>query len=777
MKKEEHAGELNLEKFYTTISSYKWLILIIMLLSAMLMFISLYFKPSVYISSTMIEVKSKPKTSMPSDVLMGAFSFGGGGKVGKEVEIFKTFFINEKAIDKVKLHTQYYVENFYKDIEIYDDNIPIELTNIKVLNKKIIDKKIILIPTGNSFLLKVDYSLMDYVMKFLKPKSYITLDSDKKYFFNEEIENEYVKFKINKTSDLIKPIKFVIHGENRKIYTDFISKKLSIQQLGETIPLIKITYEDTIPKRANDYITALTSSFIEESINSKNEQNNRILKFIDAQLNNIREALKKSENKLEVYKMKNDVIEPSIQSKKYIEKLSELEIQLSENLLKQKLVENLSTFIHNHHNLDAIAPSLMELHDKPTLDLIVTYQNLEIKMSNLRTELTDEHPELITVKRQMYYIRQKIISNIKNLKSLIKEKYFSLKKEKKSYEAKIKSLPKDEKNLVNINRDYKVSTTMYDYLLKKKTESELLIVSTLSDYKIIDKAHTEEEPIKPKRAMLMVSAPLMGLLLGVVLAVILKSLNNKISNKEELKELTDLPLLGIIPSYKNNKTKLEVFDDSHSEFTESYRSLRSNLPTQKADGMANVIVVTSTVESEGKTTMIANLASVFQMAGYKSIILNLDLRKPTLHGYFDLPNEKGMSTYLNGEDSIQDIIFSTKYPDLHVITSGPIPQNPSELILSKKFNTLLNILKTRYDYIFIDSAPVGLVSDTIHLMKFADMNIIIFKENHAEVSYIDAMHSIIERSNIKNVGIVLNQSKSKAKSKGYGYGYGYGYGA
>jgi len=773
MKKEEHAGELNLEKFYNTITDYKWMILTIMLIFAMLMFINLYFKPSIYSSSTIIEVKSKPKASMPSDILMGALSFGEGGKVGKEVEVFKTFLVNEKAINKVKLQTQYYLEDGYRDIEIYKD-IPIEVTDVEVLNENIIDKKIILIPKEDGFSLAIENNFIDYAMKFLDPNAYINLDNGKKYSFNEEVNSEYFKFKVNKKFDLNQPIKFIICGDNRNIYTNTVTENLSIQQVGATIPLIQISYQDTIPKRANDYITALTTSFIEESIKSKNEQNNRVLTFIDEQLNSIRAKLKKSENKLEVYKTKNDIIEPSIQAKKYIEKLSEVEIQLSENLLKQRLVDNLSTFIKNNHNLDAIAPSLMELKDKPTLDLIVSYQNLEIKMSNLRTELTDEHPELVTVKRQMLYLREKITSNILNLKTIIKQKHLSLKQEKRSYAEKIKSLPKEEKTLVNINRDYKVSSTMYDYLLKKKTESELLIVSTLSDYKIIDAAHSDEEPLKPKRTLLMIVAPLIGLLLGVVLAVILKSLNNKITNKEELEDLTDLPLLGIIPLHKNKKIKVEVFNEPNSEFTESYRSLRSHLPSKKDDGRANIILVTSTVENEGKTTLIANLASVFQMAGYKSIILNLDLRKPTLHEYFDLKNDKGMSSYLSGKESIQNIIFSTKYPDLHVITSGPIPNNPSELILSHKFNILLDILKTRYDYIFIDSAPVGLVSDTIHLMKFTDINLVIFKENHAESSYVDAIHNIIKKSNIENVGIVLNQSTSKNKSNGYGYGYGYG---
>jgi len=773
MKKKEYSHELNLKRFYDTLVEYKWLIFTIILLSTIFMFLNLYFKPSIYSSSSLLEIKSKPKASMSSDSLIEALSFEDGGTIEKEIEILKTFLINDKVISKLNLKNRYYQEEGYKDIEIYK-NIPIEIRNIKILNNDIIGKKIVLTPMSNGFSLSIDYSLMDYVFKFFKPESYITLDSNIKYLYNKEIENKYFKFNIKKKSNITKPIKFIFCGNNRKIFTDFISKNLSVQQIGATIPLIKITYQDNIPKRANDYITTLTSTFINESINAKNEKNNRILMFMDKQLSNIRFKLKKSENKLEVYKRKNRIVEPSIQARKYIEKLSELEIKLSENSLKQKLVNNLYSFIKHNSNLDAITPSLMELNDKPTLDLIVSYQNLEIKMSDLKTELTDEHPKIITVKRQMYFIKQKIISNIKNLSSLIKQKDISLKEEKRVYEAKIKSLPKEEKHLVTINRDYKVSSTMYDYLLKKKTESELLVISTLSDYRIIDKAHTDNEPIKPKRVLLMIVAPLIGLLLGIVLAVILKSLNNRISSKEELEELTDLPLLGIIPLYKNKEAKLEVYNDFNSEFTESYRSLRTNLPSKKEDGTANIIVVTSTVESEGKTTLVSNLASVFQMAKYNSIILDLDLRKPTLHKYFDLNNEKGMSTYLSGKDTIQDIIFSTKYPNLHIITSGPIPTNPSELILSHKLNTLLDILKTHYDYIFIDSAPVGLVSDTIHLMKFADMNIIIFKENYAKVSFVDAIDDILKKNKIENVGVVLNQSKSKNKSYIYGYGYGYG---
>ncbi len=766
-------GELNLEKLYITLAKYKWLIIALMFLSSILMFSNLYFKPSIYLSSSILEIKAKPKTKMPNDILLSALSFGGSGKVEKEIEILKTFLVNEKAIEKLHLGVRYFTIKNYKDIELYE-SVPIKVKDISIHSKYIVGKEITLNPHGDYFTLSVKNSLKDSIFRFFSPHSFITLEENKKYFYKKKIKNDFFELTINKESNLNKKIKFVLCGSSRLIYNDITRKSLTIEQLNPNAPLIKISYEDNLPKRANDYINMLSQSFIDISIKAKNEQNNKILSFINKQLKKIKTTLQNSEEKLETYKKENKIIEPTVQAKKYIEKLSELEIQLSENNLKNKLVSNLLHFTRKNQNLDAIAPSLMELNDKPTLQLITSLQSLQIKQANLQTELTNEHPQLITVSKQIHHIRNKILYNLKNLKSLILQKDRSLKNEKTSYEVKIATLPKEEKNIVNINRDYQVSATMYNYLLKKKTESELLIVSTLSDYKVIDKAYTDIKPIKPKKALLMFAAPFIGLILGIIIATILQALNTKISSHSELESLTDLPILGLIPELNKKHIKVEVYNDLYSRFTESYRSLRSNLPNKIFNENGKIILVTSTIANEGKTTVTSNLASIFQMAGHKTIILSLDLRKPTLHNYFDLSNEKGISSYLIGKDSIQDIIFATKYTDLHIITSGPIPNNPSELILSDKLTELLSLLKTRYDYIFIDSAPIGLVSDNIPLMKLADKNLLVLRENYAEESFLVSLDNMIQKNQLQNIGLVLNRSKSKTKLYGYGYGYGYG---
>jgi capsular exopolysaccharide synthesis family protein len=178
---------------------------------------------------------------------------------------------------------------------------------------------------------------------------------------------------------------------------------------------------------------------------------------------------------------------------------------------------------------------------------------------------------------------------------------------------------------------------------------------------------------------------------------------------------------------------------------------------------------------EGKSTTVANLAAIFQMAEYKSIVIDLDLRKPTVYNYFNIDGSRGMSTYLSGKSSTGEIIQSTEYKYLDIIPSGPVPPNPSELILTGKLNKLLDELKTVYDYIFIDSAPLGLVTDTIHLMQYADTNLIVFRENYAKKSYVKDLNHLVERHDLKHVGIVINSVDNAHGSYGYGYGYGYGH--
>ncbi len=769
----QNEGELDFKEILKTILHYKWSIFVISFVILLMTAFFLYFRTPLYMSYAVLEVKSDKKEGMlGGDFLGSAFSSFGDEKVDKEIEILKTFHVNNYALNKVNFQTQYFVDEGFKKVEIYD-NVPIKLNNITIFDEQIVGMRVKLIPVKDGYHLQVENSFLKKVLHTLFNKEIIELDDQKVYHYGTPLKTDYFELTIEKNATVEQPIYFIFKGNNRQIYQTII-KNLQISQINPAAPLIEVSYKNTIPKRANAYVNAVVESFILQSVADKSRQTDRIIDFINKQISDIRAKVDKSEKKLEKYRIENQAIDPSLQAETYIKELSNIEIELSGNSLKQELIQNLLLFTKKNKDLDVIAPSLMQLEDAPTIDLISRLQEAQIKEEGLKIEYSAKYPGLIAVRKQISHIQKKITLNLENLRSSISHRNTNLEKLKKFYDTKLESLPTQERTLINLKRDYEVTSETYNYLLKKKSESEMLKVSILSDYRVIDHAYNNGKPIGPKYSYILFAALMIGILLGIGQALVRNYLNDKIQTKADIENLTRLPIYGILPTVKQKEFKLEVFKDTRSPFSESYRSMRTNLQFARKPNQANVILVTSTISGEGKSTIVANLGAIFQMANLKTIIVNLDLRKPTLHHYFNARNNAGMSTYLSGKSRIGEIIQATKYNNLDIIASGPIPPNPSELILTDKLDELIEALKEEYDYIFIDSAPLGLVTDTMHLMQYADISLIVFRENYAKKSFVTDLNSLVEKHHLKHIGLVINSVDESSGSYGYGYGYGYG---
>ena len=768
--------KFDLREVFNTFHKYKWSILLITLFTFLVGAYSLYFKPDIYSSTAVIEVKSVAggtKGSMSEgDFLGGALSGFGSSNVNKDIEILKTFHVNNSVLNKLNFHTRYYVDQGLKKVEIYNFS-PIKVTIVTIIDPRIIGRKVKLTPLEDGYQLQVENTFKSKMLHSLFNKEIIEFDDTKIYPYDTSMENDYFELTIEKKDIIDQPVYFQLLTSNREIF-EGIKGNLNISQINPDAPLINITYTDTIPERADAYVNAVAESFILQSVAEKTKGNDRIIDFIDNQLSDIKTKLDNSEKKLENYRIENKAIDPTLQGATYIQEMSRIDIELSQNELKEMLMKNLLSFIAKGKNLDAMAPLLMELNDPSTLALITKLQEAQIKEEGLKAEYSSKHPGLIAVRKQIRYIIKKLILNVQNLKSSMSHRNSNLAKLKKSYDKNIESLPTQERILINLRRDYEVSAETYKYLQRKKSENEMIKVAILSDYRVIDNAYHDYRPISPKRALFMVVFLMLGAILGISQAFLRHFMNNKIQNKQDIENLTTLPIYGILPILKQNVIKLEVFKDPKSPFAESYRSLRTNLQFTRKEDQANVILVTSTIAGEGKSTTVANLGAIFQMANYKSIVINLDLRKPTLHHYFEVKNNAGLSTYLSGKNRIGDIIQSTQYKNLDIISSGPIPPNPSELILSDKLDELLDTLKEVYDYIFIDSAPLGLVTDTMHLMQYADTSLIVFRENYAQKSFVSDLNNLVKSHDLKHIGLVLNSVDISTGSYGYGYGYGYG---
>ncbi len=750
--------DVNVKEMFRTLNNYKWSILIITIISIIIASIYLYFQQPIYSSYAIVKVKTKDGIKSINSNILNPVSGPVTANVKEDMALIKTFYINDQALKlgKVNYKVQYYKNRHNKSVEI-NKLIPIKLTNIEIFDKKFLGRKLTITQKDNGYRLKIKYSILERLKAKILGQSLKHIKQKKPFPYNKQITTPYFKLKVLKLSNYKEAIDVKINNENRYIYESIIKNNLKVTQLEDDISLIKISYKDNIQQRGLLYINSLTKSLIKESIKNKNEQNDKVLNFIIQELHKMKKKLTKSEENLEQYRIKNDVIQPSTQASTFITELANIDIRLSENRLKKKIIKNIDNILQKSYNPDSISPLLMALDDRPTLKLIEVLHDSQLQKNELLSEYTYKHPTIKALQRKIDTAKAKISSNIKNLKKSIIDTNKNLSRLKSSYENRIKRLPTKERRVVNIKRDYEVSSKMYNFLLQKRAENEMVRVATLSDYKVIDKAYSKLDPVSPNYKLVLIAFTILGLITGVIFAFIRNAISDKIVDREDIENETDLPIYGVVPFIKKGYEKVQVYNNLNSYLTESYRNLRTTLQLSLKDNK-KVILITSTVKGEGSNIVTANLGAIFGMANYKTVVVDLDIREPSLDKIFGVYNDvkAGLASYLLGQDPISDIIYhSSEYDSVDIIPVGAISINPSELILSSYLPILIERLKKEYDYIIINSTPFGFIQDTKYIMKFSDINLVVFRENYSKKSDIINLNKIVEKENIKNIKVVF----------------------
>ncbi len=744
-KPKRENDELFFLDFIKTILPYKWSIFFITFMILLLTSIYLYFTPPTYESTATIKIKTDKSLNQLTikDPISSALSQSDASNIEQEIAILNSFYICDKAINKLNMEVQYFIKEGYRKVEFFA-NPPIKIENITIYHDKMIGKEFILHPEENGFKIEQKDNPISQLFQY-----------------NKEIQLKDFKCTIKKESNFSSPIYFKLNGSNRDIYENIVKKRLKLSQLNMEVSIIKLSYKDSSIKRANAYINGLIDVYLAESVTNKNRENNKVLKFINQQLKTIGKTLGKSETQLQEYRVKNKVIEPTKQSRLLLDRLNSIEIKIEENKIKKSLIKNLLILSKNSQYLENMIPTLKALDERPTIELIQKIENMRQNIDKLSIKFTNKHPDIILLETQIRKNQNKVYGNIKNLQQNINQQQKGLYKQKKKNEKKLKKLPKKEKQLIQFQRNYDVNAKMYAYLLEKKSENDLKRVATLSDYEIIDSAYSSRKPVSPKKAMLLIASTIIGLILGTFIAYLRNRLSRKIQTIRDIQELTTLPIYGEIPLLLKKNSAFEVLEHPNSLLTTYFRKLRTKLQLITNKRKGNSLLVTSSMPNEGKTDTILNLSHLFQLAGYKSIIIDLDLYQPTLHQYFNINSKKGISTYLNHRDNVEDIVFKTEYQNLDVILAGEEILNPSELLLSKKLRLMLSTLENSYDYIFINSAPLMVVEESLYFMQFTDINLIVVKENSTKKSFLTNLKQSIELYEFKNIQLLFNTSKLK----------------
>lgn len=757
--------EMGIKDFFKIIFSYKLFIFIIVMIFVILSNIYLFFTSDIYRTSAKIEVITFDKSNRDTNDLLQN-TFYANKEVDKEIEKLTTFEINQKVIKDMNLQVQFFKHKIYhKYDEIYEESVPIEIQKIQNVKDEILRKMIKLTPLEKGYRLEIVHFYPEQLSHMLFKKKLFQFDNVMtSYPYGKVVKTKYFECFITETVKLDEPIYFKLHGDSRDIYDNLVFDRLSVSQKNKEAPILEILYEDNIPKRAMDYINKLVEFFNKEGRIQKSQRNNQISKHLEERLIDSTKKLKEAESELEQYKIENRAIKISTQTDLLMRELNELDSSISANNLKETMIHNILNILEEGGAFNSIGPLLMELNDRVTLSLLDSLQLLELENTKLSAEYTDEYPDLITLHQQIDKVKQKIIGNLKNLKSLTVNKQMSLEESKDKKESGLARLPIDETNMVNLNRRYELLLNMNDYLARKKNENDTIKAAIISDYKMVEKAYEVKVPIKPKKSLIVILSLILGLLTGVILVLLRHSLSNKIRNLKNIKNYTGLPIHGIIFfSRKSKKSRtIEVFKQTQSNFSNSFRELRTNLQFQSQSDDSKVFLLTSISAKEGKSTVVLNLSAILQLAGYRTLVIDLDLHKPSLDKYFDIEVTSGMSGYLAGKDNISEIIYSTIYPNLDIIPVGTIPINPSELILSSKIEKLFETLKKQYDYIIIDTAPLNLLTDTITLMKYADINLVVLNKKRIRKSSLVRLENIADKYK-QNIGLVINRGSKSDK--------------
>jgi tyrosine-protein kinase Etk/Wzc len=594
--------------------------------------------------------------------------------------------------------------------------------------------------------------------------------------FNKQYENHFIIYTISLYNDFdtsLKNSKFYFTINSNRALIDYLERNIVVEPINFNANTIKVAFKDFNKYKARDIVDAIDRLYLEYSKEEKNKATKQKIDFLNLQLFNTEKRLEEFENYFENFTIDNKTLNLQSEINEVIKVMVALDSQQFEvrvkltklEQLKRQLIEEAYTYI---------TPGEEKLYSGNILKNVEQLNSLLSEKELLLASYNENTFAVSKKKQQIDILKNATLESIDNVLTQLKDSKGKLENRRKSVESNFIGLPSKGTEFSKAKRFYALYEGFYMSLMQKKNEFEIAEAGTVTNFVVLTPATLPGNQIFPKRIMIYGIGLVSGFIICFMFIGVRYLVHNKVSNQAELENLTFLPILGLIPQYKLEKlisSKLIVHKNPRSSVSESIRSIRTNLEFINNISDRKVITVTSTVSGEGKTFVAVNLAGIMGMAQHKVILLDLDMRRPRVHNCFDEENNgKGISTLLIKKYTLEECVRKTAIPNLDYITAGPTPPNPSELILSDAFATLLIELKEQYDIIILDTPPVGLVTDGIIAMKKSDIQIYVTRAEYTKKELLKTINRIAKVNNFKNIGIVLNGIQ-KTGINGYGNSY------
>ncbi len=781
---QEEQSSFNFQTIYTAfILNWKWFLLSVLVCLG-IGFLYIRYATPLYSTSAKLLIKDGNDDkrggggalqALESMSNLGIISSNYG--VENEQEILSSTTIAEQAIRDLQLYANYYIKGNVKKKLVYKEQ-PITV-NIDPAHLETLDAPINLKikREGNSYKIKGEYYIAKDEISVTGPYDIektvtafpvtirtqvgtLTLTQNKPYTL-EDGETLYV--------DLLSPRK-TAHG---------YVKSLTIEQTSKTSSVFSMQMQDQSIKRSIDYLKQLVICYNRQANEDKNEVAIRTEEFINDRLAKIDAELSSTDGQMESYKKQNRLMELQLDAMTTSTNTSTYEQKLNEANTQIALIASLINFADRPGNKHQVLPSNIGLQDEASTSLINEYNKIALERNRLLRTASEASPVVVELTSQLDNMQSSIRQALQQARKGLVIQRDAIQKQLGLYDSQVTKAPEQERILTQIGRQQEVRSGLYLMLLQKREENSISLAATADKGKLIEMPQFDKK-ISPKGSIIMLAALVLGIAIPAGFLYIINFFRYRIEGHEDVAKLTNLPIIAdIVVASDTAKTRADivVHENQNNQMEEIFRSMRTNIQFMLKPGQ-NVILFTSSTSGEGKTFTAANLAVSFALLGKKVILIGLDIRKPRLAELFKINNyTTGITNLLimnnpTWDDVKEQILPSEINNNLDLLMAGPVPPNPTELIARPALEQVINQIKQHYDYVLIDTAPIGLVTDTLQIGKLADISIYMCRADYTPKASFNIINNLATEKKLPNMCIAINGIDLSEKKYGYYYGYG-----
>ena len=742
----------------------------------------LYFQIPVYQVSASIIIKDDKKGGNSGSADLENLGLGGvitsAQSIDNEIEVLRSKTILKEVVNNLELYITYYDEDEFPRQEMYKTSpVVVNLTvqeADKLPNAALIDMKL---ASDGGLDVNLKVGLNEYNKRFDKlPAVFPTNVGTFGFTLRDSLSNGQVEGQkdVRHISAVVSQPFGVAKGYQWALTIAPTSKATSVA----TVSLV-----NTNIRRGQDFINKLMEMYNRNTNNDKNEVAEKTREFINERIKIIDEELGNTEEKLETFKRNAGLTDISSDAQLAVSGNAEYEKKRVENGTQINLVRDLAKYINNPLNEYEVLPSNIGLTDNGLTTQLERYNELVIERKRLLRTSTENNPMIINLDMSIRAMRANVKTAIDGtLQGLLIVKA-DLDREASRFSRRISDAPGQERQYVSIARQQEIKAGLYLMLLQKREENAITLAATANNAKIIDEPAAEGGPVSPKPKMIYMIAFVLGVGLPIGVIFLIGLTKFKIEGRGDVEKLTRLPIVGDVPLTAEKTGSITVFENQNNLMSETFRNVRTNLQFMLGNGQ-KVILVTSTVSGEGKSFISANLAVSLSLLGKKVVIVGLDIRKPGLNKVFNIARkEQGITQYLsNSEKNLMDLVQASDVSkSLYILPGGTVPPNPTELLARDGLDKAIETLKKNFDYVILDTAPVGMVTDTLLIGRVADLSVYVCRADYTRKAEFTLINELAENNKLPNLCTVINGLDLQQKKYGYYYGYGkygkyYGYG-